>query len=202
MTSHKSLQISTHHCTDDHRYSSHISYHHWHLWHDTKHSSICHILSCKNRIIIIIIIITNLFENLIWYHYCQIRELCYLNICTISQHSVQQTWYTYARLVASKYTSNTTLLKSIGIVSTSTTPRKHLTIIHFCPESVYLFGMILAVNKNYFPTAWTGARGGAVGWGTALQAGRSLVRFPMVSLKFSIDIILLVALWSWGWLSL
>ena len=27
-----------------------------------------------------------------------------------------------------------------------------------------------------------GARGGAVGWGTALQAGRSRVRFPMVSL--------------------
>jgi len=29
-----------------------------------------------------------------------------------------------------------------------------------------------------------GARGGAVGWGTALQAGRSPVRFPLVSLKF------------------
>jgi hypothetical protein len=30
----------------------------------------------------------------------------------------------------------------------------------------------------------TGARGGAVGWGTALQVGRSRVRFPMVSLDF------------------
>jgi len=29
-----------------------------------------------------------------------------------------------------------------------------------------------------------GTRGGAVGWGTALQAGRSRVRFPMVSLDF------------------
>jgi len=29
-----------------------------------------------------------------------------------------------------------------------------------------------------------GVRGGAVGWGTALQAGRSRVRFPMVSLEF------------------
>ena len=47
-----------------------------------------------------------------------------------------------------------------------------------------------------------GVRGGAVGWGTALQAGRSRVRFPMVSLDFFIDIILLAALRPWGRLSL
>jgi hypothetical protein len=39
-----------------------------------------------------------------------------------------------------------------------------------------------------------GARGGEVGWGTALQAGISRVRFPMVSLEFFIGIILSVAL--------
>jgi len=32
-----------------------------------------------------------------------------------------------------------------------------------------------------------GPRGCAVGWGTALQVGRSLVRFPMVLLEFFID---------------
>jgi len=37
---------------------------------------------------------------------------------------------------------------------------------------------------------------------TALQVGRLRVRFPMVSLEFFIDIILLAALWPWGWLSL
>ena len=42
------------------------------------------------------------------------------------------------------------------------------------------------------------AVGGAVGLGTALQAGRSRVRFSMVSLEFFIDIILPAALWSWG----
>ena len=39
------------------------------------------------------------------------------------------------------------------------------------------------------------ARGGAVGWRTALQAGMSRVRFPMVSSEFFIDIILPAALW-------
>ena len=42
---------------------------------------------------------------------------------------------------------------------------------------------------------------GAVGSGTALQAGRSQVRFPIVLLEFFIDIILPAALWPWGWLS-
>jgi hypothetical protein len=48
----------------------------------------------------------------------------------------------------------------------------------------------------------TGARGSAFVWGTALQAGRSRVPFPMVSLKFFIDILLSVAIWPWGRLSL
>jgi hypothetical protein len=33
-------------------------------------------------------------------------------------------------------------------------------------------------------------RGGAVGWGSALQAGKSQARFPMVSLEFFIGMIL------------
>jgi hypothetical protein len=40
------------------------------------------------------------------------------------------------------------------------------------------------------------------GWGTALQTGRLRDRFPMVSMEIFIDIILLVALWPWGRLSL
>jgi hypothetical protein len=33
---------------------------------------------------------------------------------------------------------------------------------------------------------------------TVLQAGRSRVRFPIMSLEFFIDIILLPAVWPWG----
>jgi hypothetical protein len=47
-----------------------------------------------------------------------------------------------------------------------------------------------------------GVRGGAVGWGTALQDVRSRVLFPMESLEFFSELILLLALWSWGRLSL
>ena len=50
--------------------------------------------------------------------------------------------------------------------------------------------------------SYLGARGGAFGWGTALQTGRSLVRFPMVSLEFFIDRVLPASLRPRCWLSL
>jgi len=42
-----------------------------------------------------------------------------------------------------------------------------------------------------------GARGGTVGWGTALQAGRSWVYILMGSLENFIDIILPATKWPW-----
>jgi len=43
-----------------------------------------------------------------------------------------------------------------------------------------------------------GVHGAAVGSDTALQTGKSRVRFPMVSLEYFIDIILPAAQWPWG----
>jgi hypothetical protein len=55
---------------------------------------------------------------------------------------------------------------------------------------------------NFLPNNGKGALNGAVGWGTALQARRSRVRFQIVLLDFFIDIILPAALWPRGWFSL
>jgi len=58
---------------------------------------------------------------------------------------------------------------------------------------------IVRVVQNTLAYRWfVGVHGGAVGWGTALQAGRSRVRLPMVSLEIFIDIILPAALVALG----
>jgi hypothetical protein len=74
-----------------------------------------------------------------------------------------------------------------------------------CKINVYvLLGLIYfrQLSVSFINTYAYLSRGSSVGWGTALQFGRSRFRLPMVSLEFFIDIILPTALWPWGWLSL
>jgi hypothetical protein len=77
-------------------------------------------------------------------------------------------------------------------------PTQPPSLISLADESKYSEFTVVCRKTAIYPT-WrysaddyqtflssSGVRGGAVGWGTALQAGRSRVRFPMVSLDFSL----------------
>ena len=79
-------------------------------------------------------------------------------------------------------------------------PLSSVTVCHHVSNGLY------KIWSGNFLKSWTwSARGGSFAWGwlsTALQVGRSRVRFPKVSLEFFIDVILPAALWPWGWLSL
>jgi len=90
---------------------------------------------------------------------------------------------------------------TMGNTSLSATKSPSNCITNSCYIRVCSFCVRTCIY-SYISSIIAGARGGAVGWGTALQVGRPQVRFPMVSLEFFIDIIIPGALWPWGWLSL
>jgi hypothetical protein len=79
---------------------------------------------------------------------------------------------------------------------------------NLCRASTCFEHYLLILRRRYTSNTWhdddddDDARDGAVGWGTALQVGRSQVRFTIGSLAFYIDVTLAAALWPWGRFSL
>jgi hypothetical protein len=67
-------------------------------------------------------------------------------------------------------------------------------VCYICCRTKAVTTLVDSVNMYICIGLYVGVRRGAVGSGTALQAGRSRVRFPMESLEFFSDLILPVAL--------
>jgi len=78
-----------------------------------------------------------------------------------------------------------------------------LFVIKYCITSIqplplneiFLLLLFSIITKFKIIISTEILQGGAVSFGTALQAGRSRVLFPILSLEFFFDIILPAALW-------
>jgi hypothetical protein len=82
----------------------------------------------------------------------------------------------------------------------------HVPLVCPCDSPSYFFGVeigsTLIIVIYVHSKSILGSRGGAVGWDTALQAGRSRVRSPVVSFEFFMEVIFPAALWPWSSLNL
>jgi len=113
-------------------------------------------------------------------HFVIFGFLCLLLSVNFCSENVRIKFFVFISIFTDqKLTTLTLLARELGSTPYST---PHI------PDLVSLFSVLCPL--------YMGARGGPVGWSTALQAGRSRARFPMVSLEFFIDI-LPAALWPW-----
>ena len=134
-------------------------------------------------------------NNICWYATCLDYDVPLFAVC-ITNVLVQA----FSSLLPVFITTTTTVMAAT--VSTLHTDIKHLlwavavgewATIFRVPslQCFYPLSYHICSGLNSFTVL---SLGGAVGWGTMLQAWRSRVRFPMVSLKFFIDIVCIMAL--------
>jgi hypothetical protein len=173
------------------------------------HSSSCCVVLCIFCVVLCIYVFYVLF--VFWRSlYCLC--ICVLNNCHRVATQLQlNISYHYALRVEKNYQHGLDarplelqFLRPRGCVDKSGSSCLKIPVILTNPKDVHNGSPLYITHKkiyNYF-TSHTGAPGCAVGWGTALQTGKSRVRFPKVSLECFIDTILPAALRPWDRLSL
>jgi hypothetical protein len=135
-----------------------------------------------------------------------LNHLLYLDIWLAVHHSITflllPSWYTNFLFIHTNYIKlNSSTMFRAQSTHYQEVNDANCTYVH--NKKLITCYTYMTVMENFMiHMFYHGAHDDAVDWSTVLQAGRFQVEFPMVSLEFFIDWILLSAPWPWVQLSL